>query len=350
MKMFDVGEKAFLFDLLPKLKKSVSFINDFGNDASVIDIGLPDLAVAFKIDRAAKPLAAYKGWTNFETWGRLAVTANCADLLAIGGTPKAFMLSVSVPGYWETQDSEAIIFGAAKECDRYSIAFLGGDMKESNEPHVVGAAIGLVEKNRITSRRSANCGDVIVLAGQLGGFAGAYLLLNNHLEDKNGIFKECVSKPRCFIDEALYLRNSGIITSAVDLSDGLLEGLQLLVNEGLGVDVNLDCLPLHQCAHQAASILNADLMNFAFTVGDWGILFTMPESDAERAINEAPNGMHLSLIGNVTSRKEICFYSAERQKQFQLDFHLKNEHFVQKMESEVDYFEHIVSKSFLREE
>ena len=175
MRMCELGEKKFLSSLLPTLQTADCFLNGFGHDASVLDIGLPEHAIAFKIDRAARPIAACKGWTGFDSWGRLAVTANLSDLLAVGAVPKGFMLSLSVPKDWDVQRTEAVIQGAAEECSRNGVAFLGGDTKEAKEAHVVGAAIGIVDKKKIIGRRAANPGDAVVLAGKLGGFAGAYM-------------------------------------------------------------------------------------------------------------------------------------------------------------------------------
>lgn len=346
MKMSDMGEKNFLLRLLPTLQRSDCFINGFGHDASILDIGLPEHAVAFKIDRAAKPIAAFNGWTDFGLWGRLAVTANLSDLLAIGATPKGFMLSLAVPRDWEVERTEAVIRGAAQECAKNNVAFLGGDTKEANEAHVVGAAIGVIKKANTIGRRAANPGDAIVLAGQLGGFAGAYVLVKNGLSN-NPLHIAYLAHPSCALNEASYLLQNCNISSGVDLSDGLWEGLQLLLRSEDGLDLMVDDLPLHPFACEAATATNANSSNFAFAVGDWGILFTMPMHQAQMAIANAPEELKLSIIGKVRHTDTIRFRSELLGKSLKLRYELRNEHFVQRMENETDYFDHILGPDFL---
>ena len=120
LKMTDVGEKAFLAELLPKLFVDPAFVNGFGHDASVMDIGLPETNLVMKIDRAAKPIAALNGWSDYRVWGRMAVTANCSDILAVGGRPRGFMLSLSMQADSPVDVSTAVVAGAAEECLPYN--------------------------------------------------------------------------------------------------------------------------------------------------------------------------------------------------------------------------------------
>lgn len=347
MKMNEIGEKAFLLNLLPNLETADEFINGFGNDASVLDIGLPDIAIAFKIDRAARPIAAYNGWAGFESWGRLAVTANISDLLAVGATPKGFMLSISIPKNWDIKRTEAVIRGAEEECKANGVVFLGGDTKESQEPHVVGAAIGVVKKSRIANRKSALPGDAILLSGELGGFAGAYTQLKNG-KNGNSLHNDYLARPRCALKESMYLFENYLINSAVDLSDGLWEGLNLLPNSGHGFELELDKLPFHQFAKEAAEKFCSNITNFAFTVGDWGILYTLPMAEAQEAIRLAPQDTKLTLIGRITSNEGVSIYSEKLKTHFNLEYELRNEHFVQRMEHEKGYFDLLLSIDFLR--
>lgn len=347
MKMSEIGEKTFLLNLLSNLETADDFINGFGNDASVLDIGLTDIAIAFKIDRAARPIAAYNGWAGFESWGRLAVTANISDLLAVGAVPKGFMLSISIPKNWEVERAEAVIRGAEEECKANGVVFLGGDTKETQDPHIVGAAIGVVNKSKITSRRSASPGDAILLAGELGGFAGAYTQLKNG-KSENLFHNEYLAHPRCALKESMYLFENYAISSAVDLSDGLWEGLNLLPNRGYGIELELDKLPFHQFAKEAAEEFSSNVTNFAFTVGDWGILYTLPMHEAQEAIRLAPADTKLSMIGRITSNEGVSIYSAKSNKHFNLEHELRNEHFVQRMEHEKGYFDKLLSIDFLR--
>ncbi|MBJ7224164.1 MULTISPECIES: thiamine-phosphate kinase [unclassified Brenneria] len=348
MLMHEIGEKSFLRSLLPRLNKSDSFLNGFGNDASIVDIGLPDIAIAFKIDRAAKPIAAYKGWTDFQMWGRLAVTANLSDILAVGATPTGFMLSITVPGNWKSSDVEAIVAGAANACKEKGVAFVGGDTKEGGEANVVGAAFGTIKKDAIVSRRSAEEGDTVLLAGRLGGFASAYLLRSKAAEENTEILQS-LSLPTCAWDEARYLFSHGGVTAAVDLSDGIADGLSLLSKHGFAPLINIDSFPLHHLAKRASNELNIDKSNFAFTVGDWGILFSMSEKAADSAISSIPDGLDVTKIGTIVKADKPRYRSFLTGTDYELTLDLKNEHFRRTMEKETDYFSELTEFSFLKE-
>ncbi|MEQ9861225.1 AIR synthase related protein [Pectobacterium cacticida] len=347
MLMNDIGEKEFLRSILPGLIKSDKFLNGFGNDASVVDIGLPDIAIAFKIDRAAKPIAAYKGWASFQMWGRLAVTANISDILAVGATPTGFMLSITVPGTWSASDVEEIIKGAEIACQEKGVAFVGGDTKEGREANVVGAAFGTIQKDMIVSRRAAEEENTVLLAGRLGGFASSYLL-RTKARNKSSEILESLALPTCVWDEARYLFSHGGVTAAVDLSDGLAEGLNLLSKNGLAPLINIDLLPLHHLARLASNELCIEKSNFAFTVGDWGILFAMSKSTAESAIASMPAGLDITEVGTIVKADKAGYFSVKTGMKYELTLDLTNEHFRRTMEKEKDYFSELTKFSFLK--
>src|SRR5450432_3975808 len=104
--MGDLGEKAFVSHILRGLYVDPRLITGHGQDASAITMPESVAEVAFKIDRAATPVAFTHGWADSSAWGRMAVTANCSDLLAAGSAPLAFMLAVTVPRDWPANQVE----------------------------------------------------------------------------------------------------------------------------------------------------------------------------------------------------------------------------------------------------
>jgi len=174
--MGSIGEKNFIAGLMPTLRTDARFLNGYGDDASIIDIGCGDLCLVMKIDRAAQPIASKNGWADYAVWGRLAVTANCSDILAVGGQPVAFMLSMCLSKEWRVEDAVDIIRGCQEECEKHGISFVGGDTKESREAQIVGCACGTAARGSFLSRKGAEEGDILAVAGRLGGFVGAYRL------------------------------------------------------------------------------------------------------------------------------------------------------------------------------
>ena len=348
MRMDLLHEKPFISALLPRLARDPCFLNGFGHDSSVIDLGFSDVALALKIDRAAKPMAALRGWADYSMWGRLAVTANCSDLLATGAVPRGFMLSVSVPGNWDSQAVEAIIFGAEEECRSRSVAYLGGDTKEASEAHVVGTALGTVEKKRIWGRSNARPGDMIVLAGELGGFTGAYLLADAQAggEPISATALRCLTMPVARWDEAMFARQSLHVQSATDLSDGLFDGLQNLPVQGAGVEIDLHSLAYHPLAREAATKFSIPLLNLSFGVGDWGMLFALPPSDLEKISRGVAQGHQLSVIGRVITESGV-HARQDLGRRFFVDG-VVNQHFDSRMEDGLSFVEKLRKNITLR--
>lgn len=304
--MAEIKEKAFIGQLLTKLRPASNFLNGFGHDASVIDLGFGNAALAMKIDRAAKPVAAIRGWTDYSMWGRLAVTTNCSDLLATGARPVGFMLCVSIPPTWRSSDVELVVLGARDECEANNVSFLGGDTKESSEAHLVGSAIGLVDKEKIFSRRSARSGDLIVLAGRLGGFMGAYLQMEASQAISARVdWVNLLANPQARWREGQFMNRLIGITSATDASDGLYDALANVVPAGHGSVLDIQSIPYHALAREAASLYSIPLVNFSSGIGDWALLYTVSPKllpDIEAGIDA---GFDLAIIGEISERGGI---------------------------------------------
>ncbi len=242
---------------LPTLRVHRSFVNGFGNDASVINIGIPDKSLIFKIDRAATPIATVRGWSDYRLWGRVAVTSTCSDILAGGGNPVAVMISLVLPGSWDQKAATQIVIGCEEECNRWDVAFVGGDTKEGRCEQVVGAAVGLVENNRILSRKASEVGDNIVIAGALGGYIGSYLFLSSAdttiSEDARQQYLSYVVYPTARWIEARQINRLGGPKVAMDTSDGLYDALQSISFGTLGIEIELASLPFHEVAIAAQS-------------------------------------------------------------------------------------------------
>jgi thiamine-monophosphate kinase len=337
--MSEIGEKLFLKKLLTTLSPSQNFVNGFGDDSSLLDVGLTKF-LSLKIDRAASPIASVRGWCDYKLWGRIAVTSNCSDILATGGIPYGMMLAISVPRDFESKKVIEIIQGADEECRSNNVAYLGGDTKESREANIVGCAVGLNDKDYCLSRKKVKKDDLIILAGQLGGYMGAYLSTIEY-EKTHGNVRNCeeyihyMSNPKAKWEEATFIRERKIATAGMDLSDGLLDALLTMTGDTLGAEIEIDKLPFHNFAINCADNFSLDITNFAFTVGDWGIVFSIPAERKEEIISAIKDGINLSIIGRWTDTKRIIAVNKLGDR-FLVDG-LINEHFVKRMEDQGDY-------------
>jgi len=309
----DIGEKAFIAQLLPKLEAAPSFVNGFGDDASAIGEENEQRVSFIKIDRAPLPIASIRGWSDYRLWGRLAVTSNCSDILCSGGIPAAFMAALILPSDWLVSDAEEIVLGCVEECGLHGVAFVGGDTKEGNTPEVVGTAIGFGQKSDVVTRAGASPGDAIVLAGRIGGFSGSYLQMIAQLDGRILASKErwndwleVINRPSARWAEAGLMRGLRGISAAMDTSDGLYEAASRLT-AGLGAVIDLESLPYHANAIEAESVLGVPRINLALGTGDWNILYTMTAKAWDGLKNVGRSDVSLTRIGVVSEDSELLW-------------------------------------------
>ncbi|MES2927745.1 MAG: thiamine-phosphate kinase [Pseudomonadota bacterium] len=339
--MSGIGEKMFLRALLPTLHVDPCFINGFGHDASIIDLGL-ERHIAFKIDRAPFPVALRRGIGDYKTWGRLAVVANISDLLAVGGDPRAMMLSLVLPSNFDAADATAIVEGCEEACHEYGVAFLGGDTKEGAVAQVVGAALGTVEKDGIFGRASARPGDRLLVAGEVGGFAGTLALMDSGIARNKFPSQWCdlITHPNARIKEGNYLRKSCKVAAACDLSDGLADALDIFCGNGVGITLDESSFPMHTHAIDASKQGGTPLWRFAFGVGDWAIAYVVREEDAEQLLLEVGADLVLHEIGHFDDSGKCLIRDAAGVKHSIP--RVINEHFRQRLEDEGTYMEELL--------
>jgi thiamine-monophosphate kinase len=336
----NLGEKKFLAQLLPKLRDEPRVLNGIGQDAAAIEVSPnSDLVLFLKIDRAAQPTAAIRGWADFGSWGRLAVTANCSDVLASGGSPIAMMLSMILPKTFNCCDAEKIVIGCESECLKHGVSFAGGDTKEGSEPQLVGCALGLGHRNRIWSRSGAMVGDALVLAGVVGGYLGAYLQMQELDQTDQSrsrrAYCDYLSHPVAKWHEAMFMTSAADVRSAMDVSDGLYDALSCL-SEGFGVIINESDIPIHPFAQEYARKYRISPISLAFGVGDWGILYGVESNNWNSLEHMAKNkGLMLTRIGEITEGPNISL--KRKNGEIRQLRPIKNEHFSQNRLEEKRY-------------
>lgn len=347
--MGQVGEKAFLRELLPTLTPHARFVNGFGDDASAIRLPSGDLLV-FKIDRAAAPVAARRGWCDYRLWGRLAVTSNCSDLLAAGAEPSAVMIALVLPRDWVAAAAIETIRGADEECAARDVVFAGGDTKEGRTAELVGSAVGLCRPAELLTRTGGRPGDLLVLAGRLGGYLGSYLQLVASLDadgrpahPDSGRWLDYVAHPVARWSEGAEIRRGGFGTAGMDLSDGLYDAVSTLAAH-CGADIELATLPYHPTALEAADRLGVEPFNLGLGVGDWAILYAVDES---RWRDRRPaTGLELTVIGRLTERPGVRWIDPAGAELVAAP--VVNEHFASRQEDESSLVERLRSERILR--
>ena len=336
--MSKIGEKEFLKNLISGLPQHKNFVNGFGHDISLLDIGLPEY-LAFKIDRAPSSVAVKHGWAGFEVFGRLAVIANISDMFSSGASAKGFMVSIVTPRSTEDSQVAAITMGCVGACEEYGLAFLGGDTKEGGCLQVVGACIGTSPKSHLHSQRKAQPGDFLVVAGSLGKFLAAYELLVDSEKNKRDIDQDLLrilTHPQTPAAECEYITKGAYSVASCDLSDGLADALNYFCSENIGICIEEQLLPTHPLTNRLKD--KFEIYKLAFGAGDWAAAFVVPEDRIDSLLQEKPKELEIAAIGR--------FENNGKRTIRRLNGYVEatpiniNEHFIERLEDEGSYLEH----------
>ena len=336
-RMRDLGEKAFVASILEMLTPDDRLLNGFGSDSSAVLLPAASGALVLKIDRAAVPPSAIRGWSDYRVWGRLAVTSNCSDVLAGGGEPLAVMIALVLTDDFSSAYAREIVQGCAEECAEHGIVFAGGDTKQGRESQVIGCAVGTAPIDRILGRSGAHVGDIIVCAGELGGFLGAYLRLDRTSRagspEIDQRLLDYIVHPRARWAEAKFLQQGPVApVAAMDASDGLYDAVSTLAAPH-GARIDHWTLPFHPMAAECELELQVPMLNLAL-MGDWNIFYifrpdnwTVVETEARR------EGLQLTRVGVVTAEPgvRVAFSPGEEPRLLKPIY---NDHFVARLEDE----------------
>lgn len=341
-----LGEKGFLASILPGLYVDPMLVGGFGHDASVIELRDAPFNLICKIDRASRPVSLTRGWSGHRTWGRMAITANCSDILASGGRPIACMLAIMTPGHERTSNVRDVILGAADECRAHNVVYAGGDTKEAGETHVVGMAVGVIDKDGFLPRNTAAPGDLLYCAGSVGGFGGAYFLLENvpaaQRDHPTASYVEYLAEPVAQWHVASEVNARKGARCGMDASDGILDVLQTFSSAGVRVVLDLEHVPYHEFATECARKTAIPLTQLIFSGGDWNILYCVPAKYSVE-LDDIPG---LFRIGEVTSGNGVV---ARDHTGTEFDVRgVVNEHFKNRIEDAGSFMESIENGNFIQ--
>jgi thiamine-monophosphate kinase len=164
----DVGEHELIARIRARIAPPPWVVVGPGDDAAVLEpepralqlLTTDALVEGVHFDRRFCPAAAI---------GHKALAVNLSDLAAMGGAPRAALLSLALPGDLPAADAEAIVDGLLALAARFKVALVGGNITRSPGPLVVDVtALGTVGRRRVLTRSGARPGDEVYVTGTLG--------------------------------------------------------------------------------------------------------------------------------------------------------------------------------------
>lgn len=209
--------------------------------------------------------------------GRKALAISISDIAACGGLPRYALVALGLPKNSSIKLADKLCKGLIDLARRYKINIVGGDISRSDKITIDVSLIGFVEKSKLVLRSGAKKRDIIFVTGSLGGS-----IKGKHLK----------FEPR--LEEAKLLVNKFKVHAMIDISDGLIQDLNHLLEESnSGAAVYEQLIPIDK---------NAIGLNDALFSGeDFELLFTVPLCEAKKILNK---GLDMfKPVGEIVDRK-----------------------------------------------
>lgn len=293
MKLSKLGE----FGLIKRLQKkipgnSTEVLTGIGDDAAVLKIPVNKILVTS--DMLIEGVHFDLSFTTYYQLGYKFLAVNISDILAMGGNPKYFLVSIGIPDRCDSDDICKLYSGINHIAKKFGISIVGGDTCASKQGLVLNGTLIGNAADRTIPRSGAKEGDSIYVTDKVGDSAmGLFLLMKTKMQIKScksgntGIkvlgktlaCRDVISLAnKHLMPQPAQLKNTRKVTSMIDISDGLLADLSHICDESkTGAVIYKENIPLSGELISVANKLGRDPFDFALKGGeDYVLLFTAP--------------------------------------------------------------------------
>lgn len=241
--------------------------------------------------------------------GQRSLAVAVSDLAAMGATPIAFTLALTLPTV--TADwLEAYARGLSLMAQRCGVALVGGDTTRG-PLSLTMTVFGRVPAGKALTRSGAQTGDLLCVGGELGNAAGALPLVLGQRTADAAIADPLLAhywspQPQLALGQAL----RGKATSALDISDGLLADCgHIALASKVGIQVERSKLPVS--AALVAFLGQSGAETAALSGGDDYVLaFTLPFVELSSLLAD---GWPIHVVGRVVTGQGVALLDADGQ-------------------------------------
>lgn len=300
----EVTENELLSRMVPLLATGRSTLIGPGDDAAVLRA---QGDVVITSDTLVVGRHFRREWSSGADVGWRAAIANLADVMAMGGRPRALTVALQLPSDTEVAWVQDLAEGLAAACLPYGVGVVGGDLTSAGELAVAVTALGDMEDRDPVLRSGAQPGDVVAVAGVLGRSAAGLAVLmaaDNGIRDVPGgeAFVAAHLRPDPPLLAGIDAARRGA-SAMLDISDGLaIDAGRIAATSGVGLALDsADLAPDVDEVAPAAEALGVDPLDWVMGGGeDHSLLATFaPESVPVpfRAIGRVVESGGLTLDG-----------------------------------------------------
>lgn len=313
MRLSDLGEFGFIDRIAAAVKNAPSVVISIGDDAAAVK-PKPGYLSLLTSDMLIEEVHFTRAHSDPRTLGRKSLSVNLSDLAAMGANPSAFLLSLAIPDTISLEYLDNFMAGMLERADQFGITLIGGDTCASKGGLAISVtAIGEQLPERVVRRSGAKQGDLIFVTGTVGDSALGLELLRRGDRTGTAVMRHLDPEPR--VKAGIALAESALVTSMIDVSDGLLADLgHILKQSGVGARLDLGNIPLSDEYSRQATLLTEDPFSLALSGGeDYELLFTSPPhlKDQVYCCMSACN-VAVSLIGEINGGEpRVAIVTAE---------------------------------------
>ena len=263
-----------------------------------------------------------RDWHPADAVGHRCLARGLSDIAAMGGVPLAAFLSLALPAGLPQAWVEGFLRGFTRLARRYKVPLAGGDTAQSPADAGILADVvvtGSVPRGKAVPRSGARSGDDIFVTGNLGagiavlqelqsgGAAAPRRLLAKAAAKNSPQRKHFYPQPR--LETGRWLRERGLVSAMIDISDGLSTELSHLGEEsGAGAWIAQPAVPVAPGANLEQALHGGD---------EYELLFTAPAAKHNRIPGRIA-GTPIHWIGTVTGKRGLWLVAPDLKSRSEL--------------------------------
>ena len=299
------AEKRLIASIRDRAPQRKGIATGIGDDCAILQIPTGHQSLV-TTDFSLEGVHFQREWHPADTVGHRCLTRGLSDIAAMGGVPVAAFLSLALPQTLPQSWVNQFVNGLLKLADKYTVSLVGGDTAKSPDGVLADiVVVGSIPKGTAIRRSGARAGDYVYVTGALGGAAATLELLFSGRKLRPADFpRHFHPMPR--IDVGQFLREKGLASAMIDLSDGLSTDLAHICEaSGVGAEIHAPTIPRASIGKPAREV---DLQ-FALNGGDdYELLFTA------RPCKHVPAriaGLPITQIGRITRNKQVLLVNKD---------------------------------------
>ncbi len=276
-----LGERKFIEAVRRTARASRNrvVLRGIGDDCAILR-PKPGFDLLVTTDLCIDQVHFRREWHPPASVGHHCLTRGLSDIAAMGGEPLACFLSLGLPPDLPSRWPQQFLRGLESLARRYGVQLSGGDTSAAPAITADIIVVGQVPAGKAVLRSGAAAGDRIFVTGQLGASAAVLKrLYSDERISPSRTSPHFFPEPRISIGR--FLREHGLASSMIDLSDGLSVDLAHICDESrLRAVIDQSQIPVAP---------GADLKDAFHGGEDYELLFTAsPRSKVPRRIAGVP--------------------------------------------------------------